>query len=63
MEGSMSLLRKPIVKVLGDPRQARSRGRYQSVVDPINDLEAEMSALTDDQLRDKTSGNSGSASG
>jgi preprotein translocase subunit SecA len=53
MEGTMSLLRKPINKVLGDPVK-REIKRYQSVVDLINDLEAEMSALTDDQLRDKT---------
>ena len=49
----MSIFRKPINKVLGDPVQ-REIKRYQGVVDLINDLETEMSALTDDELRDKT---------
>src|ERR1700730_5478169 len=53
MEGTMSLLRKPINKVLGDPVK-REIKRYQGVVDLINELEPEMSALTDDELRDKT---------
>ena len=35
------------------PRQAQIK-RYQGVVDLINELEPEMSALTDEELRDKT---------
>src|ERR1035438_5023192 len=53
MKGTMSLFRKPINKVLGDPVK-REIKRYQGVVDLINDLEPEMSALTDEELRDKT---------
>src|SRR5450631_498509 len=53
MNGTMSLFRKPINKVLGDPVK-REIKRYQGVVDLINDLEPEMSALTDEELRDKT---------
>ena len=53
MKGSMSLFRKPINKVLGDPVK-REIKRYQGVVDLINELEPEMSALTDEELRDKT---------
>ena len=53
MKRSMSLFRKPINKVLGDPVK-REIKRYQGVVDLINELEAEMSALTDEELRDKT---------
>ena len=53
MNGSMSIFRKPINKVLGDPVQ-REIKRYQGVVDLINELEPEMSALTDEELRDKT---------
>jgi preprotein translocase subunit SecA len=49
----MSIFRKPINKVLGDPVQ-REIKRYQGVVDLINELEAEMSALTDEELQDKT---------
>ncbi|HEY6782226.1 MAG TPA: hypothetical protein VI296_03240, partial [Candidatus Dormibacteraeota bacterium] len=49
----MSLFRKPINKVLGDPVK-REIKRYQGVVDLINELEPEMSALTDEELRDKT---------
>ena len=53
MKGIMSLFRKPINKVLGDPVK-REIKRYQGVVDLINELEPEMSALTDEELRDKT---------
>ncbi len=53
MKGPMSIFRKPINKVLGDPVQ-REIKRYQGVVDLINELEPEMSALSDDELRDKT---------
>ena len=53
MKRTMSLLRKPISKVLGDPVK-REIKRYQGVVDLINELETEMSALSDDELRDKT---------
>src|SRR6202166_1921464 len=53
MNGSMPLFGKPISKVLGDPVK-REIKRYQGVVDLINELEAEMSALTDTELRDKT---------
>src|SRR5450631_3537421 len=53
MNGTMSLFRKPINKVLGDPVK-REIKRYQGVVDLINDLEPEMSARTDEELRDKT---------
>ncbi len=49
----MSIFRKPINKVLGDPVQ-REIKRYQGVVDLINELEPEMSALTDEELLDKT---------
>ena len=53
MKRTMSLFRKPINKVLGDPVK-REIKRYQGVVDLINELEPEMSALTDEELRDKT---------
>ncbi len=53
MRGSMSVFKKPINKVLGDPVK-REIKRYQGVVDLINELEPEISALTDDELRDKT---------
>jgi preprotein translocase subunit SecA len=49
----MSILRKPLHKVLGDPVR-REIKRYEGVVALINDLEAEMSALSDEELRDKT---------
>ena len=49
----MSVFRKPLNKVLGDPVK-REIKRYQGVVDLINELEAEMSGLTDAELRDKT---------
>jgi len=49
----MSILRKPLHKVLGDPVR-REIKRYEGVVGLINDLEAEMSALSDEELRDKT---------
>ncbi len=49
----MSVFRKPLNKVLGDPVKREIR-RYQGVVDLINELEPEMAALTDEQLRDKT---------
>src|SRR6202166_2245176 len=53
MNGSMPLFGKPISKVLGDPVK-REIKRYEGVVALINDLEADMSALTDEELRDKT---------
>ncbi len=53
MKGTMPLFGKPISKVLGDPVK-REIKRYQGVVDLINELEAEMSALTDEELRGKT---------
>jgi preprotein translocase subunit SecA len=53
MKWSMSILRKPLHKVLGDPVR-REIKRYEGVVALINDLEADMSALSDEQLRDKT---------
>jgi preprotein translocase subunit SecA len=53
MKRSMSILRKPLNKVLGDPVR-REIKRYEGVVGLINDLEAEMSALSDEELRDKT---------
>jgi len=53
MERSMSIFRKPINKVLGDPVK-REIKRYQGVVDLINELEDEMSTLTDEELREKT---------
>ncbi len=53
MKGTMPLFGKPISKVLGDPVK-REIKRYQGVVDLINELEAEMSALTDAELLDKT---------
>ncbi|MGA7987474.1 MAG: preprotein translocase subunit SecA, partial [Candidatus Dormiibacterota bacterium] len=49
----MPFLRKPLQKVLGDPVR-REIKRYEGVVALINELEAEMSALSDDELRDKT---------
>jgi preprotein translocase subunit SecA len=49
----MSILRKPLNKVLGDPVR-REIKRYEGVVGLINDLEAELSALSDEELRDKT---------
>jgi preprotein translocase subunit SecA len=49
----MSILRKPLHKVLGDPVR-REIKRYEGVVALINDLEADMSALSDEELRDKT---------
>jgi preprotein translocase subunit SecA len=49
----MSILRKPLNKVLGDPIR-REMKRYEGVVGLINDLEAEMSGLSDEELRDKT---------
>jgi preprotein translocase subunit SecA len=49
----MSILRKPLHKVLGDPVR-REIKRYEGVVGLINDLEAEMSALSDEELGDKT---------
>jgi preprotein translocase subunit SecA len=49
----MSILRKPLHKVLGDPVR-REIKRYEGVVSLINDLEADMSALSDEELRDKT---------
>jgi preprotein translocase subunit SecA len=49
----MPILRKSINKVLGDPVR-REIKRYEGVVALINDLEAEMSALSDEELRDKT---------
>jgi len=49
----MSILRKPLNKVLGDPIR-REMKRYEGVVGLINDLEAEMSELSDEELRDKT---------
>jgi preprotein translocase subunit SecA len=49
----MSILRKPLHKVLGDPVR-REIKRYEGVVALIKDLEAEMSAFSDEQLRDKT---------
>jgi preprotein translocase subunit SecA len=53
MNTSMSILRKPLHKVLGDPVR-REIKRYEGVVALINDLEADMSALSDEELRDKT---------
>jgi preprotein translocase subunit SecA len=53
MKGTMPILRKSINKVLGDPVR-REIKRYEGVVALINDLEAEMSALSDEELRDKT---------
>jgi preprotein translocase subunit SecA len=53
MKTSMSILRKPLNKVLGDPIR-REMKRYEGVVGLINDLEAETSELSDDELRDKT---------
>src|SRR5579862_2519304 len=53
MKEPMSIFRKPINKVLGDPVQ-REIKRYQGVVDLINELEPEMSALSDEELGDKT---------
>src|ERR1035441_7028689 len=53
MKGTMSLFKKPINKVLGDPVK-REIKRYQGVVDLINEFEPEISALTDEELRDKT---------
>jgi preprotein translocase subunit SecA len=53
MKKSMSILRKPLHKVLGDPVR-REIKRYEGVVALINDLEADMSALSDAELRDKT---------
>src|ERR1700693_2250717 len=53
MKRSMSILRKPLHKVLGDPVR-REIKRYEGVVALINDLEADMSALSDEELRDKT---------
>src|ERR1700680_1085584 len=53
MKRSMSILRKPLNKVLGDPIR-REMKRYEGVVGLINDLEAEMSELSDEELRDKT---------
>ena len=49
----MSIFRKPINKVLGDPVR-REIKRYEGVVALINDLEADMSALSDEELKDKT---------
>ncbi|HEY8674685.1 MAG TPA: preprotein translocase subunit SecA [Candidatus Dormibacteraeota bacterium] len=49
----MSILRKPLHRVLGDPVR-REIKRYEGVVALINDLEDEMSALSDEELRDKT---------
>ena len=49
----MSILRKPLHKVLGDPVR-REIKRYEGVVALINDLEDEMSKLSDEELRDKT---------
>jgi preprotein translocase subunit SecA len=49
----MPFLTKPLHKVLGDPVR-REIKRYEGVVALINDLEAEMSVLSDDELRDKT---------
>ena len=49
----MSILRKPLNKVLGDPVR-REIKRYEGVVELINELEADMSALSDEELRDKT---------
>jgi len=49
----MSILRKPLQKVLGDPVR-REIKRYEGVVELINELEADMSGLSDEQLRDKT---------
>ncbi len=49
----MSILRKPLNKVLGDPVR-REIKRYEGVVGLINELEADMSALSDEELRDKT---------
>src|SRR5579863_158126 len=53
MQGSMSIFRKPLNKVLGDPVR-REIKRYEGVVGLINDLEADMSALSDEELKDKT---------
>jgi preprotein translocase subunit SecA len=53
MKWSMSILRKPLHKVLGDPVR-REIKRYEGVVALINDLEDDMSALSDQELRDKT---------
>ena len=49
----MSILRKPLNKVLGDPVR-REIKRYEGVVELINELEADMSVLSDEELRDKT---------
>ncbi len=49
----MSIFRKPIQKVLGDPVR-REIKRYEGAVELINELEADMSALSDEELRDKT---------
>jgi preprotein translocase subunit SecA len=49
----MSIFRKPLNKVLGDPVR-REIKRYEGVVGLINDLEADMSALSDEELKDKT---------
>jgi len=39
---------------LGGPPSSREIKRYQGVVDLINELEDEMSTLTDEELREKT---------
>jgi preprotein translocase subunit SecA len=49
----MSMFRKPLNKVLGDPVR-REIKRYEGVVGLINDLEADMSTLSDEELQDKT---------
>ena len=49
----MSILRRPLNKVLGDPVR-REIKRYEGVVELINELEADMSVLSDEELRDKT---------
>ena len=47
------MFRKPLNKVLGDPVR-REIKRYEGVVALINDLEADIAALSDDELKDKT---------
>ncbi len=47
------MFRKPLNKVLGDPVR-REIKRYEGVVALINDLEDEVAALSDEELKDKT---------
>src|SRR3984957_10347873 len=53
MKRSMSIFKKPLNKVLGDPVR-REIKRYEGVVGLINDLEPDMAALSDEELKDKT---------